>query len=340
MSWWDFILRLIEGLSGTNPAPEPAPVPEPDPAPQPAPTPADEPDDPPPETVQPVRPRVLLVIYDPMIPSRGGRRLTEVRGWNSPDDLSSGYIADLKAASHDYLDYNIVSVEVVDKLPVKIDGFQYDPDEYIALLEAGAGFHQPDGVDYDAILAEFDIVEKINNDQIDEVWMFGPPYAGFYESVMAGPNSFWCNAPPLSDVPSDHRFIMMGFSYERGVGEMLESVGHRAESIMEYVYRHIRSDSNLWKKFIRCEKTHPGKAEVGNVHFAPNSRHDYDWGNTEMVLSRCDSWLNFPDLSGDARLVNAQEWGGGNTRQHHTWWLRHFPHAPGRSRGILNNWWA
>ena len=340
MGWLDFILRLL-GIGGSSePAPVPEPQPQPGPGPGPAPAPTGENDVPVPDLVLPVRPRVLMVVYDPFIPSRGGRRLTEVRGWNSPDDLAGTYIRDLKSTSHGYVDYQIVESLVVDKLPVKIDSFHYDPDEYITFLEAGSGFHQPDGVDYDDILADFDIVEKIDHDQIDEVWLFGPPYGGFYESVMAGPGSFWCNAPPLGNVPTTRRFIIMGFSYERGVGEMLESVGHRAESIMEYVYRHIRSDSNLWKKFIRCEKTHPGKAEVGNVHFAPNSRHDYDWGNTEMVLSRCDSWLNFPDLSGDARLVNAQEWGGGNTRQHHTWWLRHFPHAPGRSRGILNNWWA
>jgi hypothetical protein len=330
MSWWDFILRLIEGLSGPAPAPTP----------EPAPIPTDQPDDPLPEAVQPVRPRVFLVVYDPVIPSRGGRRLTEVRGWNAALELANAYIADLKAASHNYVDYNIVGTKVMDSLPVKIDGYQYDPDEYIALLEAGSGFHQPDGVDYDAILADFDIVEKVNNAHIDEIWMFGPPYGGFYESVMAGPGSFWCNAPPLSNVPVNRRFIIMGFSYERGVGEMLESMGHRAESIMEYVHRHIRSDSNLWKKFIRYEKTHPGKAEVGNIHFAPNSRHDYDWGNTDMVLSRCDSWFNFPDLSGEPRQVNSQEWGAGDTRQHHTWWLRHFPHVPGRTGGILNNWWA
>jgi hypothetical protein len=33
--------------------------------------------------------------------------------------------------------------------------------------------------------------------EIDEIWLFGGPYFGFYESRMAGPGAFWCNAPPL-----------------------------------------------------------------------------------------------------------------------------------------------
>jgi hypothetical protein len=37
--------------------------------------------------------------------------------------------------------------------------------------------------------------------------------------------------------------------------------------------------------------------------------------------------------------VNCEEWGNGEIRQHHVWWLRHFPHAPGQMNGIANNWW-
>ncbi|HNB54653.1 MAG TPA: hypothetical protein PK530_22080, partial [Anaerolineales bacterium] len=80
-------------------------------------------------------------------------------------------------------------------------------------------------------------------------------------------------------------------------------------------------------------------AEVGNVHFAPNSERDYDWGNKRNVWSRCDAWYQFPDLSGEPRLVNHEEWGKGDIRAHHVWWLRHFPHVAGETGGILHNWW-
>jgi hypothetical protein len=158
---------------------------------------------------------------------------------------------------------------------------------------------------------------------------------------MGGPGAFWCNAPPLA-AGAEHaarRFVIMGYNYERGVGEMLENLGHRAESILSHAFRFTRGEANLWERFTRYDKTHPGQAEVGNVHFAPNSRRDYDWGNTTRVLSRCHTWLNFPDLQGEPRLVDCREWGHGDTRAHHLWWFRHFPHVAGETGGLLHNWW-
>ena len=156
---------------------------------------------------------------------------------------------------------------------------------------------------------------------------------------MAGPRAFYINGGPLPEVRSKRPFVIMGFNYERGVGEMLENLGHRAESIMTEVYRHARGEANLWSRFTRYDKVAPGAAEMGNVHFAPNSERDYDWGNRRYVLSRCDDWLNFPHLTGKARSVNCAEWGNGDIRGHHTWWFSHMPRMAGQTSGVLNNWW-
>jgi len=131
----------------------------------------------------------------------------------------------------------------------------------------------------------------------------------------------------------------MGFNYERGEGEMLESFSHRAESIVQQVYRNRLGEANLWERFTRVEKTNPGKSEVGTVHYAPNSQRAYDWGNHTLVNSFCENWLKYPDLSGDPIQVNCDNWGGGDIRLHHLWWLRHIPHASGLNGGIANNWW-
>ena len=66
--------------------------------------------------------------------------------------------------------------------------------------------------------------------------MFGGPYFGFYESIMVGEGAYFCNAPPLNKVACSRLFVIMGFNYERGVGEMLEDLGHRAESILTHVF--------------------------------------------------------------------------------------------------------
>lgn len=292
------------------------------------------------EPVEPVFPRVLIISYDPAVPSAGGRRLSRLLGWNRVEELSAGFIADLSHASHGYCHYQIAEQITVDALPVKIDGFSYRVEEYVAAWRARDGFHRPDWADYQRIMADFQIVDRFESGQIDEVWLFAFPYGGFYESRMTGPGAFWCNAPPLEGFNRlSRRLVIMGFNYERGVGEMLESFGHRAESIMTRVFQGAREQTNLWERFTRYDARHPGRAEVGTVHFAPNSERDYDWGNPRTVLSNCDAWLNFPDVSGQRRLVDCRDWGNGDTRKHHVWWFEHFPRVSGQSDAISHNWW-
>jgi hypothetical protein len=291
-------------------------------------------------SVRPVFPKILLVTYDFNGAGAGDRSVRQLFGWNDPSELTDHFIRDLQSTSTNYCNYEVVESLVLDGFPVKVDGFRYKKESYSKAWQSGSGFHQPDWADYDEIIETLNLSFQIRTKKIDEVWLFAGPYAGFYESRMVGPGAFWCNAPPLKGYRSTkRRFVIMGFNYERGVGEMLESYGHRVESIMEHVYRKKRGASNLWKRYTRCHRSHPGQAEVGNVHFAPNSRHDYDWGNMARVPSRCDNWLDYPNLSGQPKSVNSSEWGNGDIRQHHLWWLRHLPHVEELNNGIANNWW-
>jgi len=281
-----------------------------------------------------------MIIHDPVIASEGDQKLHDVFNWNDPHELAEEYVQDIYESSFGIAQYELVERIEVDGFPVKADGFSYTADSFLRAWRSQSGFHVPDTVDYYALLEEFDLINKVDSGSIDEVWLFAFPYAGYYESIMGGPGAFWCNAPPLTETAYCHRrFVLMGFNYERGVGEMLEDLGHRAESMLERVFRGIPDEENLWKRFTRYDLAYPGLAEVGNVHFAPNSEQDYDWGNMRLVPSKCDDWFAFPNLTGEIRQVNSDEWGGGDIRNHHRWWFQHFPHGVGKSNGISHNWW-
>jgi hypothetical protein len=284
--------------------------------------------------------KVLVIVFHPTDPDDQGRKLPEILGWNDVDVLIPEYISDLKKCSHGIANYQVVEKIEVDEFPLKQDGFRYEMKGYRHSLQSRSGFHQPDHVDYESIIDQYHLIERINRKEMDEVWLFGFPYAGFYESRMVGPGSFFCNAPPL-DIYNHclRRFVIMGFNYERGVGEMLESMGHRAEFTMSQVFRNDHRESNLWRKFCRIERTHPGQSQVGTVHFAPNSRRDYDWGNTRPVFSFSDTWFKFPELDGEKRRMDSRDWGNGDIRLHHLWWFAHLPHFNGMSDGISFNWW-
>jgi hypothetical protein len=157
--------------------------------------------------------------------------------------------------------------------------------------------------------------------------------------MMVGPGAHWCNAPPLDGVACRRRFVVMGFNYERGVGEMLENFGHRTESVLAHVYRPA-PPGHAWERFAAYDAIAPGQAGCGTVHFAPNSVRDYDWGNPRPVWSSCDDWLQYPALTDARRRVDCREWGGGDIRAHHRWWLGHLPRAVGRHEGKLANWWT
>jgi tetratricopeptide (TPR) repeat protein/Cdc6-like AAA superfamily ATPase len=286
-------------------------------------------------------PRVLAIVYDPVVNRSTGEKLTQRAGWNSADDLIAGYIADVDECSGGLVKYRVVERVDVDEFPQKVDGFRYDADAFLAVLNQSAHAHDPDQANYHKIASDHHLIERVTKGDFDEVWLFGFPYGGLYESRMAGHDAFWCNAPPLEDTDKcPRRFVIMGFSYQRGVGEMLESFGHRAESILEQVFSRAPGEANLWERFRRYDLLAPGQAEVGTLHFAPNSQLDYDWGNPRMVPSRCDDWLHFPNMPNKVRQVNCAEWGDGDIRLHHKWWLKHLPRATGRTHNVDNNWWT
>jgi hypothetical protein len=81
---------------------------------------------------------------------------------------------------------------VANEWPALTDGFRYTEATYLAVLQNGAPAHKPDLADYDLIIGspQFDICGKFNRGEIDELWMYGAPYFGFYESRLVGPGAY------------------------------------------------------------------------------------------------------------------------------------------------------
>jgi len=298
---------------------------------------------PPDNTTEPaviVTSKVLLVIYDPIMDAASGVKLSQQMNWNRPDDLANAFIQDIQEVSGGLARYQIVQRIELNEFPALTDGFRYDPASYTAVIKKTQPAHQPETADYQAILTGLNVLPRIANREIDEVWLFAFPQAGFYESTMCGAGAFWCNSQPQAWSTSlPRRFVVMGFSFERGGGEMLHSFGHRAESILQQTFAKTTGTANLFQRFSLYDKEAPGQAALGTVHFAPNSDRDYDYNNPRKVNSNCDDWFNFPAFKNVVRQVNADEWGNGDMRLLHKWWLNHFPKIAGRTSGVANNWW-
>jgi len=110
------------------------------------------------------------------------------------------YIADVETASYGLARYSIAQ-RVRWTAFGQSGRFVYTADSFMASWRPARGFQQPDGVDYQRLLREFDVHRWSTAAKIDEVWLFGFPYAGYYESIHGRPGAVWCNAPPLPDGP-------------------------------------------------------------------------------------------------------------------------------------------
>ena len=115
--------------------------------------------------LQILEPRVLLITFDPIIQSRGQRKLSQVLGWQDVDALCREYIADLGECSRGFVQYQIVQRIEVDAWPVKVDGFRYDEDGFLERWQTRTGWHDPDAVDYERIIADFDLLARVESGQ-------------------------------------------------------------------------------------------------------------------------------------------------------------------------------
>jgi hypothetical protein len=73
----------------------------------------------------PLQPRVLLIVFNPIVDAATGRRLIRTLNFNDPDQLVSGYIQDIRECSGGLVNYQIIERVEPNEIPRKADGFQY-----------------------------------------------------------------------------------------------------------------------------------------------------------------------------------------------------------------------
>ncbi len=292
----------------------------------------------------PLNVRVLVLNFDPYVEWEGRRvRLHQAGKWNDPRELAKGYIEDIKSASRGYINHTIVDWRDLNEFPAKVDGFRYTARSFVECMQSGSGWHQPDGLDYPRMAKDAGVANLVNAGRIDEVWMFGAPYFGYWESAMIGPGAFFINGGVYPDEGMRRPIAVMGFNYERGVAEMLHNLCHRTESTLSRFFGGWKIDelTTAWAKFAANEKQ-SGSAAVGTCHYPPNAEKDYDYANPRYVSSSANDWLNWPNLTGKTERLNCEAWGGPDYhRNYMIWWFSRLPNVHGiGADGRPLTWWS
>jgi hypothetical protein len=296
--------------------------------------------------------RVLVLNYDPILKAHKNVRLHQHLKWNDPRPMTTNLMRYIRESSGGFANYQMVEWIDVDEFPVKRDGFRYTEESFLEMWKDKKKAHQPDSVSYAAIFKAHNLAERVRQENITDIWIWGAPYFGTDEYAMKIPgdlNYFQTDNPWFYrpyDIPDCGRTVwVMGFNYEVGEDNALHSFGHRCEGVIAMtvgrgVWNDAAGETNAWSRFTRQATKYPEGAQVGNVHGGPNAKSGYDYAQTNAVMSAADDWFNYPKLTGTKTLVGRESWGG---RQYHLnymrWWLNHLPKARGTTEGFYNNWW-
>lgn len=217
------------------------------------------------------------------------------QGWRSTESLVQEHLEAMMQASHKMLIFKVIKILKINSYPLLMDGRQYNDVTWTQTVQnSQSALRDLRGnymlADYQRIIKDYSILQAIQGRLIDEVWMFGGPYFGFYESRMVGKGAYWCNAPALE--MDGRRFIMMGFNYQRGGQEMIHSFGHRAESILA---RHFGSQE-FQNKLYAAQPIPAPKNEFeqwllqhGTVHRTPGGA-DYGQNEFSWVSAMKNEW--------------------------------------------------
>jgi hypothetical protein len=100
-------------------------------------------------------------------------------------------------------DYKIVQTKTVDAYPYFVDGFQYNDASFDSDWAARTPHNSR--FDYKRFIASNNIASRIDSGNIDEVWIYAFPYAGLWESTMAGTGAYYCNSQPVRGSPVNER---------------------------------------------------------------------------------------------------------------------------------------
>jgi hypothetical protein len=293
----------------------------------------------------PITKGVYVVILNPILEHKGGQRLRQYMGWYDPQVLNQQVILALQAASNSVVNYTVTGwMYDVDLWPVKSDGFQYTDYTYLDVIEGRTPAHNPDIMNYKKFIADLGLCEKRNADQYDELWLWGFPWAGFYEANMMGPGAFDLNGSPISGTTCQKATVIMGYNYERTYDQALHSMGHRAEGVLKKVYgedpRYSPYPNNTrWGKFGSWYYSHPELIYAGTIHNPANTGiKEYNYSGTRSVTSYFPGFYTYPSISGKTKTIDCTEW-----RCTHEgyllWWFSLIPKYTHQSNSKWNNWW-
>lgn len=280
----------------------------------------------------------IVLYYNPKVRIDGQlRTVREAYHYRDIDALCRDYITFLKRASGGQVNFSVAERFELDEFPPETDpDVTFTPENYDAYKRKGYDMFNSGKPDYAAICRDsrFRIVPRVEAGEVDAVWVFGPDCTGFWETAMAGKDSYWVNGEAHPEVECSRRFVIYGFGMasHQGVGFMLENTAHMAENILGsriasgWPAQHevngwttlnlnnpartrVTRRLNDWEFFTVSDAVHwdtkltaPGGSQAGLSHFPPTACVNYGWSAVRINFDAPWHVEHFQTYGGSWRL--------------------------------------
>ncbi|MBP9706074.1 MAG: hypothetical protein KBD78_00415 [Oligoflexales bacterium] len=285
---------------------------------------------------------VLLIEYNPILSN--GQSAIEIAGqiepgrWVSMKEHLWRETEFFNEVSCKRVKFNFVNHIIHRKIPQKQDGFQYTNEQWLDVALGKTPGHKPDYADYNKIIEENKICELVNEMGVDEVWIHGAMWFGFYESALiSGPNSadpFWYNGPSFKS--TCNKLVSIGIPGGH-------TFGHRAEATMTHVFGswNMNATNHNWDRFghNNFQTKHSNTYGCGSVHFPATNTGAYTYDSKTKVNTSCEDFLNYPNFKGTVSDIDCSAWGC-DPKGYEAWWWNRLPMYKGQNtKGLLHDWW-
>ena len=209
-----------------------------------------------------INPTLYSITDQNLYPNNDGYH-PKVTDWfgQSETALVDELVEDLEYSSHGYLDVNIVKTERLNEFPKYTKEFylndtttakSFDENTYIersrskdnsnkgdwynfAMNKEYSGKYSPTGFtyDYEYLLEKYDLVNKRNAGEFDQVWLCSLDPSDAYEDMMVGRTPYFVNGGVLEkDCPN---FIIFSPTFSRR-DSSLHALGHAFENVVRRAF--------------------------------------------------------------------------------------------------------
>ncbi len=339
-----------------------------------------------------INPTMETVTNSTLYPNEGNHPKVSdyLNGYGSDKKALNELIEDLEYSSNKYIkvDYKLEEVNEYIKYQNQItlsngkkansldeasiikysDGEGLDKGTQSSLISHYSEEMTNNAIDYNYYIQKYDLINKRNENEFDQVWLLTYEPSGTSEITIVGSKDLDVDGNHIKEDCTD--FILASVSTKNRNSNFrhllygLEAILNKVFSVgqsnnntkgIHNVYTESQlAELNLWERYtLSAYNNNKDFTGMGTLNYPPNAEEMGIFDSTTEVKSEYARWNKYPELTGDFNRISSTVWNNDEEidklanndnysaeRLYTRWWASHIPHDVGTNDdGYYNNWW-